>query len=788
MRTSSMIRRLVGLVSVVSLFIVFAGAGERRASERPLPIEESLAALTIAFRMSVDLSPDGKWIAYTLNDPRKGRSVDEEERNRYFTETGAPGGVAGCDVWVTDATTRESRNLTQGKGTSWGPAWSPDGTGLAFYSDRSGQAHLWIWNRATDRLTQVSNAMVRPRDGWDLIRWSKDGKKILTKILAEGQTVQDATAAITAYNSTDEEKRYPGSTVTIYRSSVDAKTGSGVANQDTNIYPNPQTKALRADLALIDVDSGNIERVAQGYYPLWYGFSPDGQSIAFTTSKGQRGNNNYRTLFDLLVVARGGRARVVASDIVQAAISFNVSWSPDGKWLSYVAYLGNGEGACYLVASTGGPVRKVTGLTAPTAYLRPPLWDEAGENVYVTGRSVWKASVSSGVATELSRIPDHAVIAVAGRRDAARLWTIDNGGSIVVATLNDETKQTGFYTVDLKTGASTRLIEEDKSYGMDLEFNMDVTDDGQTLVYTAEDGSHSRNFWALNTSLPNPRPITEINPQFSRYPMGKGRIIEWRSLSGQKLRGVLVLPAGYVEGRRYPLLVRVYGSWIQSDVLNTFGFTPGSTFENLQLFATRGYALLLPDCPFPPGMQMRGLGESVLPGINKAIELGVADPERLGVMGQSLGGYGTLSLIVQTPRFRAAIMRSGFGSLMGIYGEMGKDGSAYGIGVMEEGASRMKGTPWEFRERYIENSPIFYLDRVQTPLFIVHGTEDTAAAPFLADQVFVGLRRLGKEAVYAKYAREGHGLRMYANQVDYWQRAIEWFDKYLQPQADTDSR
>jgi dipeptidyl aminopeptidase/acylaminoacyl peptidase len=185
---------------------------------------------------------------------------------------------------------------------------------------------------------------------------------------------------------------------------------------------------------------------------------------------------------------------------------------------------------------------------------------------------------------------------------------------------------------------------------------------------------------------------------------------------------------------------------------------------------------------------MRDLADTVLPGVNKAIDLGVADPDRLGLMGQSFGGYGTLSLLVQTPRFKAAIIRAGFGSLIGIYGEMGKDGSAYAIGVIEEGATRMRGTPWDYRERYIENSPIFYLDRVQTPVFLVHGTEDSIAAPFLADEVFVGLRRLGKEAVYAKYAGEGHGLRTPANQSDYWHRAFEWFDKHLQAHADTDSR
>jgi dipeptidyl aminopeptidase/acylaminoacyl peptidase len=792
MRSESMqfkaIQRMVaGLLGVV-LQIAFAGANERDTSDRPLSIEESLTALSLAFRTPIDLSPDGKWIAYTLQDPRKGRSVEEEERYRYFTETGAPTVQAGSDVWITNVTTRESRNLTQGKGNSWGPAWSPDGTNLAFYSDRSGQARLWIWDLAADRLSQVGDVIIRPRDGFDLIRWTRDGRKILTKILAEGQTLKSANEAVNASQSAlDQEKRQPGSTVTIHRSAVASKTES-VVGQDTTVSGDPRTKALRAELALIDVKTQKLERVAQGYNPLWYGVSPDGQSIAFTTNKGQLGKNIYRTLFDLVVIPKGGSARVVAANIMQSAIWFNVSWSPDGKWLSYSV---NGEGACYLAPTMGGQVRKLTGLPPVAAFIRPPLWDMASENVLVqTSKGLWKVAVASGVAAEVVGIPDRRIRALVGRRDDSQICLALGGTSIIVSTLDEETEKSGFYRVDLKTGAYTRLIEEDKSYGFDLEFNLDVSDDGQTFVFTAEDGGHPRNFWTVNADFQQPRQISDINPQFNRYSMGKARIIEWRGLSGQKLRGVLVLPAGYVEGRRYPLLVRVYGGQMQSDVLNAFGFTtPVSTFENLQLFATRGYALLLPDAPLGAGTPMRDLADTILPGVNKAIELGVADADRLGVMGQSFGGYSTLSLLVQTPRFKAAIMRAGLGSLIGLYGEMRKDGSAYAIGVIEDGPIGMRGTtPWEFRERYIENSPIFYLDRVQTPLFIVHGTEDSTVAPFLADEVFVGLRRLGKEALYAKYQGEGHGLRMYTNQVDYWYRAIEWFDKHLKAPEKTVSR
>jgi len=178
---------------------------------------------------------------------------------------------------------------------------------------------------------------------------------------------------------------------------------------------------------------------------------------------------------------------------------------------------------------------------------------------------------------------------------------------------------------------------------------------------------------------------------------------------------------------------------------------------------------------------MLDLAKTVLPGMDKVIEMGIADPERLGVWGHSYGAYSALALIAQTKRFKAAMAVDGMGDLVSAYGEMGKDGTVYGLAIMEQGQGLMGGTPWQYRERYIENSPIFYLDRVATPLLIVHGAEDTALSPFLSEEVFVGLRRLGKEAVYVKYEGEGHSPLdwSYANQLDYTQRMLDWFDQHL---------
>ena len=205
----------------------------------------------------------------------------------------------------------------------------------------------------------------------------------------------------------------------------------------------------------------------------------------------------------------------------------------------------------------------------------------------------------------------------------------------------------------------------------------------------------------------------------------------------------------------------------------------------MQLFATRGYAVLLPDAPQRLGTPMFDLAKTVLGGVNKAIEMGIADPDRLGVMGHSYGGYSVLSLIVQTNRFKAAMEADGFADLVGHYGAMSKDGTAFGTSIVEQGQGLIGGPPWQFPQRYVENSPIFYLDRVETPLLIVHGAKDEAVAPFLGDEIFVALRRLGKGVEYAKYDGEGHTppYWSYENQVDFCNRLVQWFDQHLRVQA-----
>ncbi|MGO9119384.1 MAG: alpha/beta hydrolase family protein, partial [Desulfomonilaceae bacterium] len=237
---------------------------------------------------------------------------------------------------------------------------------------------------------------------------------------------------------------------------------------------------------------------------------------------------------------------------------------------------------------------------------------------------------------------------------------------------------------------------------------------------------------------------------------------------------------GYQEGKRCPLLVFVYGGALESDQLNQFGFNGLGEPYNMQLFATRGYAVLLPDAPQHLGTPMLDLAKTVLPGVDKVVDMGIADPERMGIMGHSYGGYSVLGLMVQTKRFKAAMMGDGSGDLISSYGQLNADGSSYATS-REQGQELMGGTPWEYRDRYIENSPVFYLNRVETPLLIVQGSADTTVHAYLSDEVFVGLRRLGKRVTYVKYVGEDHYPYAWKreNQIDFCNRLINWFDRWI---------
>jgi hypothetical protein len=275
--------------------------------------------------------------------------------------------------------------------------------------------------------------------------------------------------------------------------------------------------------------------------------------------------------------------------------------------------------------------------------------------------------------------------------------------------------------------------------------------------------------------------VLTLNENGSRIDPGRKIAFTYRGLDGDSLTALLELPVGYVAGRRYPMITIVYNSSMQH---------ADDTVPNMDdaLWASHGYLVLYPSMPVAGGGRepadvLLDLPKGVFPAIDRAIALGYADPDRLGVTGHSYGGYSTYGLVALSNRFKAAIASAGPVDLISFFGTF-YPGWRYRDSVSRlpnAGIPRqvqVGGPPWENLMRYLKNSPLTYVDRIRTPIMIVQGDFDVVPIE-QGEEMFSALSALGRRAEFVRYWGEGHWLTSPANIRDKWEREIAWFDTFL---------
>lgn len=771
----TLMRSLNLLAMIVSVSSTIAEQKAIRSQElNPLPVELALRSREFAELVPLSVSPDGHWLAYTVADRRNASAMNVKSGD----QTVASRLWSGTDIWILNVLTGEEKSITEGRGSNWLPVWSPDGRWVAFLSDsdKGGQPQLWTWNASSGEIKRVSPANLQTNQ----IEWLPDSKRVVVTAVPTNHTSDENPGDMRS-----RENRSSPDLTSINGSSVSLYRGRG-AEGETDLVSDPWdlNEHLR-DLITVNIATGE-ETVLVAYRKVsWYRVSPDGLRIAYTIPQRFERPDSQQILFDLAIVAVGNaQERIIARNIRLDLGGDAFSWSPTSLQLSlHAGGMDERNFDCFVLNLANGSMRDITMFppsAAPRLQSSTPLWDTDRWIYFLREGRLWKADQFAGKPMEAGHVPGRKITQLISST-ANSLWKVDQGNSTIVVTHDDSMKGDGFYKVDLRNGSSTSLLEKGQCYTcVNSPHMFPVTADGSRVLYFAEDAQHAPEIWISDATFDEPLRVTKLSREFDKYKMGTTKLLSWRSDDGEPLQGALLLPANYQEDARYPLVVWVYGGGVLSDDLDHFGLASPGPF-NLQLLGTRGYAVLLPDAPLHLGTPMLDIGKTVLPGVDKAIESGIADPNRLAVIGHSFGGYSVLSLIVQSTRFRAAIEIDGLGNLLDLYGEMDQEGNSYGIPLLERGQGLMGGTPWQFRDRYIENSPVFYFDRVQTPLLIVHGSMDSVVSPFLADEIFVELRRLGKEVEYAKYANEGHSplYWRYPDQADFCNRMISWLDEHL---------
>jgi dipeptidyl aminopeptidase/acylaminoacyl peptidase len=254
-------------------------------------------------------------------------------------------------------------------------------------------------------------------------------------------------------------------------------------------------------------------------------------------------------------------------------------------------------------------------------------------------------------------------------------------------------------------------------------------------------------------------------------------LVNYEAADGTKLQGVLIKPGNYQPGESYPVLVYYYRFFTQR--LHEFNQVVVNHRPCFPYYASNGYAVFLPDIRFEVGHPGSAATRCLLPGIEKIVEMGVADPKAIGLHGHSWSGYQSAFVITQTDAFACAIAGAPVSNMTSAY-----SGIRWGSGMArqfqyEKTQSRIGGSLWEVPELYIENSPVFFADRINTPLLIQFGDEDGAVPWYQGIELYLALRRLDKDCVFLQYRGEPHHLQKYANKLDYSIKMHEYLDHYL---------
>ncbi|HEV8409573.1 MAG TPA: prolyl oligopeptidase family serine peptidase, partial [Gemmatimonadaceae bacterium] len=731
----------------------------------PLPLDVALSLHSINLRSPIALSPDGQWVALTVATDE---TVTRDTLSSVYTATGFPlaDGISRMQATLTNTSTGETIRLGTASSSSWGASWSPDGRQLAFYSDEGGTAGIWVWTMTTRRSTRFPGVIARPFFGFETVRWASDGRRMLCKILPERTTIAEANAkGATIPQTTSLFKKVAADQASVVVRAFDPGATAPIsASAGAPAAPDGGSKAAIVDLAILDNATKQVTRLARGATVQSYAFSPDEKSVAWTVVRGSE-PNTQQSLFDLIVHEPAGASRIVAAG-VRLAYGAEWSWSPDGRTIAYTTGGQIGGGEIVLASVRDGSARTLKGdghtrFTGENA----PLWDATGANLYAIGEGkLFRVDASSGAALALDITPAWRARAIATPFGKPTIWTSDGHTAWITARASDGARS-GFLAVDLATGASRVAFQENRVYGG--LYTLDANDATGAVAFVSADQLHLQDVWIIGTrgkTQPDaPRQLTRLNDALDHYALGESKIIESRGADGVTLKGALLLPPGYQAGRRVPLVVYAYGGVMGSANVNTFGLLGDAPQFDMQILATRGYAVLYPDAPVRTGSTATDIARTVMQSVDAAVDQGYADPDRIAVMGQSYGSYGALSLITQTKRFKAAILTG-----VVVHPDLFVD-YLRSTGYYEHGQGNMGGTIWEQRSRYYDNSPLFSFDRIETPVLIGQGERDGSE---IATDIFTALQRLGKKIEFRLYQGEGHILRQRANVRDFWERRL----------------
>jgi dipeptidyl aminopeptidase/acylaminoacyl peptidase len=689
------------------LFLLLLQAQPSTASAQASPAPRGLAANSLwkwQFVSDPQVSPDGSKIAYV-------HITVDEEKDGYKSS-----------IWLAEAASGRLKQVTLGDARDLAPRWSPDGTRLAFLSNRRGSpAQIYVLSMDGGEARQITKV----KNGASNIEWSPDGRRIafISRLSPPGEPQADKKDA-------GKERAPKERVVTRLTYRVD---GSGYLPEGfTHIFVVPS-------------EGGEARQVTSGDFnhsaPDW---SPDGRVIAFSAIRKPYADYELDDSEIYVISPEGGEAKALTD---RRGPDDSPIWSPDG---TKIAYTGNDE--------------KMWSYTLTRLYVMNA--DGTGKRELTVG---FDRSVGDGVGADVA-----APIGGVGRRLA---WSPD-GKSILFTSADRGSSNIRAVAVEGGT------VDEVTKGNHDLSA-FSIGGKG-TVAAIISGPTEPFDLYTLTLAAAAPRRLTSVNAEnLKGVEVSRPESFWYRSFDGREIQGWAMKPVGFIEGRKYPMLLYIHGG--------PHALYGNNFFHEFQVLAARGYVVLFTNPRGSSGygqefgniIQYRYPGDDykdLMAGVDEVLKRGYVDSDRMGVMGGSGGGLLTAWVIGHTKRFAAACAQRG------VYNWYSFTNTA-DFNYMF--AKRwFKDFPWKDPEGYLARSPISYVADITTPLLIIHNEEDWRVPISQGEELFTALKMLKREVKMVRFPQEPHGLSRMgrpSHRIARIDHIVDWMDQHLKPEGVSDS-
>ncbi len=755
--------------TLLPLLLVTAALTAQVQAQEQRPFSPEIALDVRSARIAAT-TDDARRVAVTVQTRRDRAGVDHQ---RYGDPTYIS--PARTRLMVFDTSSMEQTWVLEEPAQLRGYSWSPDGERLGFFAVRDDRYELRIFDAPSGTTSTLELLTDKDIASSSLLVWSPDGSRILLGLRPDGWA--------------EEARR-----------AFRALTSAAVIVQDSRndflAWDRVRNIANRQVTALVSVADGAVQEILSEETPQGADFSADGSYLTYSTATRTKTSYTRRdgTEYALWMLPLDGSEPVALRDPGEERVNVNWTEARDAYAFSedgsvFVRRLGEDEpvdvtaahrtaeaddaGVAEAAADAGaGTGAGATGRAAAetetgddelTPRFSVSRWSPGGDKLLLTTDKGWHVlDLASDELRDLLLLEEDED---QRPRRSVQAWT-DDGSTLFFSYSAPDRWERGLMRLDVSTGEVDEVVGlDDAVYG-----SWSIANDGSTIVHTRSDGDRPNEIHVRDTRTASVRMLPSFNPQLSGVALARTELVDYLDVDGNTLYGILYYPHGYEEGRTYPLVAEIYEQFFDN------GFN-----ENMNLIAAQGWFGFRPSVRFEEGYPGEAWLKAVPSAINKLIERGLVDAEKVGVYGQSYGGYATNLLITQTDRFAAAANVSGKVNMVSFLGDSPKI-TTRNYAAAEVGQDRIGATLWEQPHKYIEHSAVMFADRIETPLLMLSGEGDWNVPATNQREMYYALRRLGKEVVWVHYTAGGHGAGRASTEedfVDHWQRMFDWFAEHF---------